>query len=351
MKVPLLTQKFVLFFLLLTPAASVIGATLESYRERLDKARNYAYEVAKITGDGEIRLEKDAVADIRAAVPATEKIDWPGGSLETDNRWLHANLDEFDRETDDEKRRVIMHQIADRLSALTDTIRELETGIAASRSKDEDKQKLAEILRRAEYQKPEPREESLFQKWWRQFSEWLRDMWPRPNLAPGTGLELSGIRVALQIVIFILVIALIGFIVWRLAPFLSARFGDRVKKKREERIILGERIGADESAADLFSEAEALAREGNLRGAIRKGYIAALCELGDRKVIRLARHKTNRDYLRDVRKVDTLFQNMTGLTHNFEQTWYGLGAPNERDWDEFRAMYRQTVSSSARVAQ
>lgn len=344
------TSWFILLIgLLLAETASILGATLENYRERLDRARNYAYELAEIVGEDEAARERKIVADIRTTVPRTEKV--AGGSLETDNQWLHALLDEFGGEKDDEDKRAIMYAIADRLAGLTASIRELETAVAASRSKDEDKQKLAEILRRAEYQKPEPEDESLFQKWWRAINQWLSDMWPRPNLSPGTGLDLSGVGLALQILIFGLVIALIGFIVWRLAPFLSARFGGRVKKKREERIILGERIGADESAADLFGEAEALARAGNLRGAIRKGYIAMLCELGDRKVVRLARHKTNRDYLRDVRNVEGIFHNMSGLTHNFERTWYGLRVPEERDWDEFRAMYQQTLSTSTRAPQ
>lgn len=347
MKLARITSRLLLLAFFIAQGSYAFAATLENYRERLDEAQAYAYELAEIVGDDDDEFEREIVADIRALLPPTEKIDWPGGSLETDNKWLRKRLDEFDREPDDAKRGAIIIEIGDRLAALAASIRELGSAMAAARSKDEDKQKLAEILRRAEYQKPEPKEESLFQKWWREFKEWLASIWPQPNLSPGTAWDFSSVRSILQIVIIGLVIALIGFIVWRLAPFITARFGDRAKKKREERIILGERVGADESAADLFGEAEALAREGNLRGAIRKGYIAVLCELGDRKIVRLARHKTNRDYLRDVRKVDDLFQNMTGLTNGFERTWYGLRSPEQADWEEFRAMYRQTLSRAS----
>ena len=48
-------------------------------------------------------------------------------------------------------------------------------------------------------------------------------------------------------------------------------------------MILGEHVSADESAHDLLAEAERLAGEGRLREAIRKGYIAVLCDLADRK--------------------------------------------------------------------
>ena len=123
------------------------------------------------------------------------------------------------------------------------------------------------------------------------------------------------------------------------------RFGGKIKKTKQDRVILGERIGADESAFDLFSEAERLAREGNLRAAIRKGYIALLCDLSDRKIVRLARHKTNRDYLRDVRKDNSLFENMTGLTRNFETNWYGLRSTEPSDWEDFRARYLQTIAN------
>jgi hypothetical protein len=341
-----LTPKIALLTVLLVQAASIFGATLQDYRERLDEAGSYAFELAEIIGEGDEPLEKQTVEDIKALIPDTEKVEWPSGSLETANQWLRVKLGVFENESDEIKRRAIITEIGERLTALAASTRELESATAATRSKDEDKQKLAEILRRQEYQKPEVKEESLFQKWWTEFMKWLSSVWPEPSATPSSTSDFSGLRLVLQVVILALLIALIGFIVWRLAPFVASRFGDRVKKKREDRVILGEHIGADESASDLFTEAELLAREGNLRGAIRKGYIAVLCELGDRKVVRLARHKTNRDYLRDVRKVDGVFQNMTGLTNSFERTWYGLRVAEPADWDEFRNLYQQTITRS-----
>jgi len=82
---------------------------------------------------------------------------------------------------------------------------------------------------------------------------------------------------------------------------------------------------------------------GDLRGAIRKGYIALLCDLADRKVIGLARNKTNRDYLRDVRQRSSLFDRMRRATGSFERYWYGLQPPSKSDWDEFTEQYRAAV--------
>jgi len=94
----------------------------------------------------------------------------------------------------------------------------------------------------------------------------------------------------------------------------------------------------------LLAEAEALARRGELRAAIRKAYIALLVELGDRKVISLAQHKTNHDYLRAVRDNQSLYGNVKQLTDSFERHWYGLTVVTETDWDAFRSGYRKALS-------
>jgi hypothetical protein len=109
--------------------------------------------------------------------------------------------------------------------------------------------------------------------------------------------------------------------------------------------VLGERLAPDESAADLINEAERLARAGDLRGAIRKAYIAVLCELGDRKLIRLAQHKTNRDYLLSVRDRAELFGTMRPLTQAFERHWYGFAPATDADWNEYRALCNQAIQS------
>jgi hypothetical protein len=117
----------------------------------------------------------------------------------------------------------------------------------------------------------------------------------------------------------------------------------RAAKKREPRIVLGERLEPEETAVDLLSEAEALARRGEIRSAIRKAYIALLVELGDRKVITLAQHKTNRDYLNAVRNLPPLHQNMRGLTDSFERHWYGFVEASDNDWQKFRSAYHSAL--------
>ena len=127
------------------------------------------------------------------------------------------------------------------------------------------------------------------------------------------------------------------------APKLRRARGSRKKPKPEPRVVLGERLEPDQSAIDLLSEAEALARRGELRAAIRKAYIALLVELGDRKIISLAEHKTNRDYLRAVRDRESLHGKMIKLTDSFERHWYGFAEANNTDWTEFRARYSDAL--------
>ena len=62
-------------------------------------------------------------------------------------------------------------------------------------------------------------------------------------------------------------------------------------------------------------------------------------ELGDRKMISLAQHKTNRDYLNSVKSIPPLHATMRGLTDSFERHWYGFEQTTPDDWQDFRAGY------------
>lgn len=327
-------------------AANSAAATPFNYKLRIDGVIPHIGELKDNLADGDGEYERQTVESILKAIPQTEKIEWQGGSIETENQWLKTGLDEFAAETDIEKREAILNSVSERLTAISESVGELDKAITAESTKDSDKQKLAEILSRQEYQKPEAKDESLFQKWWREFWAWLQKQMPQPNLSPSEGPNLAPLKLVLQVVVFAAVIGLVGFLLWRFVPYFSNRFGGKTREQKSDRVILGETIGEDESGSDLFDEAERLARQGDLRSAIRKGYIAVLCELGDRKIVRLARHKTNRDYLRDVRKRERIYDSMHGLTNHFERNWYGLREAEPSDWEDFRSRYHATVAEA-----
>lgn len=333
-----------LVFLLFT--SSVFAGTVSGYRAQIHHAKQSVDILLYGDDDEESGGVKNAVSEreifrqIRQTLPPSEKVESNGLSVETQNGWLAEKLDAAEKETDTAKRRAILNEISERLGTLEIEIGALEKANAnAVRTKDEDKQKLAEILSREEYQKPAPPQENILQKIWRKFIEWLTSVFPKssPFSIPEGGL--SALSVILQIIIYALVLGGIGFLIYKFAPFLRTKFKSGKRESKTERVVLGETIAAETDLRTLFAEAENLARTGNLRAAIRKGYIALLCDLSDRKIIGLARHKTNRDYLRDICPHKEIFSDVQGLTTNFERNWYGFGTTEETDWNDFREKY------------
>jgi hypothetical protein len=339
------------FILLLS--FSIFARSLDEYRQSVRVAKDSADELSIYFADEDdetveknSEYERELVALIRSNLPATEKIEWQGAAAQTNNAWLSEKLAAFEQEESAAKRAEILTLIGERLATLQQKLDELENPPVSDRTKDEDKQKLAEILRREEYQKPEKSEESLVQKLIREFKEWFENILPRPAISESTTSGAQSLSIVLQILLYTVVIAIIGFLLYKFAPLFIKNYRGREKSGKRERVILGEQIAADASAENLFTEAEALARSGNLRAAIRKGYIALLCDLSDRKIIGLAKHKTNRDYLRDLRRKPDLYENMNGLTSSFERHWYGFEATDEQDWNEFRQAYKKIVSEN-----
>ncbi len=326
-------------------SAPLLASTLEDYQQRLETVAESLQQLGAI-GEGSDRStssESKLIASIRIALPPTEKVEWTGGSVETDNAWLAKGLDAFAAEATMANRKPILDRMNERLQAVRQKVNDLKHATAGTQSKDDEKRKLAEILRREEYQKLQEQQESLFQQWKRWIGEWIAKMFPRLNLPQQEATGLGSLSMFLQVLLYILLAAGLGYLIYRILPFFSGRFGQLKKSPNSERIILGERIGVDQSAQDLFAEAELLARKGDMRLAIRKGYIALLCELNDRKIVALARHKTNRDYLRDLRSKPDLAKNVSSLTYSFERHWYGSDTSTETDWDQFRELYRSTI--------
>ncbi|HEX8247905.1 MAG TPA: DUF4129 domain-containing protein [Pyrinomonadaceae bacterium] len=330
-------------------SVSAFAADLSEYRTRIQKVKDeleFLLNHDESETEAEIRAEeRESLAAVRSTLPPTETVESRGARFEADHGWLFARLKAFDEEPLLAKRQALLSEVIERLEAVQAKLDELEKQEISNRAKDEDKQKLEEILRRAEYQKPEEKEKTGLEKALDDFLKWLSELFPKAAPIQENKTAAQPLSFILYLLIWGAVLGIIGFLLYRFAPFLRERFFNREKTVKKERVILGETLAADETSHNLFTEAERLAREGNLRAAIRKGYIALLCELSDRKVIGLANHKTNRDYLRDVRKRPELYQNMNALTDNFETVWYGFGKAEAQDWEKFREKYNETVKS------
>lgn len=331
--------------LIVTPCFAI---TLETYKTKIDSARTLALrlEDSVRTNEAIDSTSREFVDQVRRDFPTSERVEWRGGSVETANDWLLDKTKLVESESDVQKRLRNVVEIREYLSAVLYKLEELELAGNAARTKDEEKQKLAEILKREEYQKPQPNEESVFQRWLREFLNWLDGIFPKPSAPTQAGSGLGTLAYVLQIFLYVGLFGLLLFLAYKIARvFLPALARDRKPKKKKGRVILGETLTDSQTASDLFGDAERLAREGNLRAAIRKGYIALLCDLSDRRVIGLAHSKTNRDYLRDVRSRAELYPKMKIVTDTFEQHWYGAQESVESDWSRFRDEYQQAIRS------
>jgi hypothetical protein len=332
--------------------ARVSAATLADYRHRISEAIA-SIEQLQAAYEDENPSQRErfvipTIARVREDLPARETVMFNSQAVVVDNTWLHEALQDYERTNSSEAQRVeTLARIEERLRAINDRLEEMQRGTPANASdKDGDKGRLAEILRRPDYHKPATAEGSAIGRLWDRFLRWFFSLFrtSKKPMTPGGSPFVSGLA---QIIVVAACLGAIAFVIWKFAPqYLSNRRGKK-KQKREPRIVLGERLEPDQTAADLLAQAESLARNGDLRGAIRKAYIALLCELGDRKIVSLAQHKTNRDYLNSVRERVHLYSSMRRLTSSFELHWYGFQPPAENDWNEFRSGYQQALKAGS----
>ncbi|HYJ47208.1 MAG TPA: hypothetical protein VEV81_11405, partial [Pyrinomonadaceae bacterium] len=246
------------------------------------------------------RLEK-TLNYLQQTLPAEEMVEWEGGRVRVNNSWLVSELEAYRKMSpSDAHRAEALARTIERLRALEDRLTELNgQRKTAVESKDREKARLEEILRRDEFVE-KPQEENLLARMWRRFVEWWSSLFPKSSgLMPG---QMGWASFIALIIVFGLAAGVIAYGIWKLVPFFERRRVRLRLERGEARVVLGERVAPDQTAAGLMSEAESLAGRGEIRAAIRKAYIAVLCELGDRKVLTLSQHKTNRDYLRALRE-------------------------------------------------
>ncbi|HKO63326.1 MAG TPA: DUF4129 domain-containing protein [Pyrinomonadaceae bacterium] len=319
------------------------GVTLDEYRGQVTRAVTALDSLAQTDEDETTydyaQRSAQTVQAVRDVMPRSQTVEWGGTTFKVDNTWLHEELDRLSQTEQAEYERGI-ERIKQRLQAVSERLEETQSPgdtddkAAASR-------KLAEILQRPEYAQ-KAKGQSFLSRLVDRILQWLLKLFPKPKpLAPGSAGVLSVIA---QVLVMALGLAVIGYVIKLLLPRMLRSRRTKKKEKKTARIVLGETLTPDQTANDLLTEAEALARRGDLRAAIRKAYIALLVELGDRKIISLAQHKTNHDYLRAVRSNQPLYGNVKQLTDSFERHWYGIANATESDWDAFRSGYRKALS-------
>ena len=289
----------------------------------------------------ENRLDQ-TIAGVDEALPEHQSVQTSEGVCDVDNSWLHEELKQLKSASSSEQRAERLTQVIERLQAVEERVGPGETPTTPPGDKTQTKEKLESILARPEYAS-EAKGSSALGRLMMDFIRWLQQFLPKGRRVQSAGSPWMSLVARLLVVLVALVV------LFYVGKLLLVRFKpkrrQRAPRKREPRIVLGERLEPEETAGDLLSEAEGLARRGEIRSAIRRAYIALLVELGDRKVIALAQHKTNRDYLNSVRNLPPLHQNMRGLTDSFERHWYGLVEASDNDWQAFRSAYYSALQT------
>jgi hypothetical protein len=325
-------------FLFVCPA-SAAAIPITEYQQRLKQAIDELVKVVEVSKDfDEADFERrmlETVESVRNTLPEHLTVEVDGEVCNVDNSSLHKSLEDLKKLPGAKQFEKVEH-IIQLLQAIEARIAERQAAGASAVSKEQAKSKLETILARPEYA-AEQRGPNAISRLLRDFIRWLQNLFPkRSPVAPG---RVDFISLIAQILVIGLALAVLLYVV----KILLTRFGRTRKtkkpRKKEARIVLGERLEPEATATDLLSQAEILARNGELRAAIRKAYIALLVELGDRKMISLAQHKTNRDYLNSVKSIPPLHATMRGLTDSFERHWYGFEQTTPDDWQNFRAGY------------
>ena len=328
--------------LLLLTCTNAAAVPLSDYHQNIKRAIETLERLTKIADD-----EADAhdvenqfvqsSKSVRLILPQHQTVEFEEDSYNVDNSWLHKSLDELDQSADRSSK---LAQILDSLRALETRVEERQNPGHLAESKEQAKGRLDDILNRPEYATGKHGANALA-RLLQDIANWLEKLFPKRNISAG---RINFISVIARIVVVALAALVIAYVLKIVLSWFVGRTSKPKRKKiKEPRIVLGERLEPDATATDLLAEAEALARQGDLRAAIRKAYIALLVELGDRKLISLAHHKTNRDYLNSLRSQPQIHSRMRGLTESFERHWYGFVAATPNDWQDFRTGYLATL--------
>lgn len=322
---------------------NVIATPIADYHQNLKNAVTALDTLAQSdeeesTNDYETRFNQ-TIESVRAALPEHQTVESPDGVYEVDNSWLHRDLKELTEAGDRVEK---LRQLLESVRAVEARVAERQNLHSSGESKDQAKTRLESILARPEYVTG-ARGPNALSRLLQDFFRWLRNLFPKPApMEPGRANFITQIA---QVLVILAALGLVAYVVRILLTRFKRTRKRKTPKKRKARIVLGERLEPEQTSTDLLSEAEALARTGDLRAAIRKAYIALLVELGDRKLISLAQHKTNRDYLNSLRNTPQLHSRMRGLTDSFERHWYGFAQATPNDWQDFRAGYLSALQT------
>ncbi len=329
-------------FFLCAPSALAQGiSTVGDYADRIERARRMAREALEQNSEADLAARLNAIKQL---LPANEEVEFNGAITRVDNAWLHEAVDNVVKTSvsDAEKRNSMLSGISIRLGRLGQSVKAART--AGEPASPDKRAKLDGILARPEYQ-PEKERESfiarLLKQTWRLIIQILVKLLEGASAREPRTVGV-GLIVILRTLIFLAVIAAVIFGAVKLIVRFQARQKPETGEK-EKREALGEIIEEGVTAADLFAMAADLARQGEYRKAIRRAYIALLCDLDQRGKLSLGRAKTNRDYLDAIRSERRIYPAFALMTAAFERAWYGQRGATQEEFQNFVALYQEAI--------
>lgn len=286
--------------------------------------------------------------EIKEELPFRMTVEAEKMRFEISNECLFKKLEKIKTVGDPEKRSQMILETIGVIDAVLVEIEKLQDTTNSTIPKDETKKKLQEILSQPDYAEPRELGQGWVEKkieevldWITRLLNWLRHL--LSNSIPRKSNVDSTASLVTRILIYVIVSVLALFLLfWIRKYFVENR---RECRESEERVILGEQLSERDNANDLFSDAERLASEGKLRQAIRKSYIALLFSLGQKRILRISRNKTNRDYLREISSNSSIYPEVSDITEEFERVWYGFTEPQVEDWKSFRTKCLQVLNA------
>jgi hypothetical protein len=335
--------------LLIIPLLAASGIPVGEYKERVHKATIALDSLSAIDETVESASRQDielvTIRNIREMLPAQLEVEESGRTILADHYWLHSELEEIESRgaTSDALLAEDLAKITGRLKAISDRLN--SDSSAASSQTVADRKRLDTILSGLEKERGSKgdafsRVKEKIAFYLEQIRDWLRQLFPampqfdnRPN---------DTVNLIVNICLFSIAGAVFIYLCWKLFPLLRRK---REKPVDREIHVLGEKIESGKGSKDLLAEAEQFALKGDYREAIRKAYIAKIVELGARRLFKVGRNKTNRDYLRAVEGRLNLYKELELMTSIFENHWYGRVPASIEAWNQFRNIYNRAAAS------
>src|SRR5712692_86965 len=165
-------------FVVLSWVAGARAVTLDDYRHQVSRAHASIQELqAAYAAEYSSQREQFAAATIalvRAELPEQETVLLGRQAVAVANTWLHKALDQLEKIKGDNTRRDLLVHIDERLRALGERLDEMQDGKPGA-GKDDNETRLAEILRRSEYNK-QAEEGSALNRLLNRFLRWLNGL-------------------------------------------------------------------------------------------------------------------------------------------------------------------------------